>query len=253
MYLSCVYQIRNIKNGKIYIGSTVNYKYRFNAHRYELKRNNHGNQKLQKSWNEHGEENFEFNVLEYDIPLEEQFKAEQKYLDNLKPFGDNGFNIKTTANGFISGCDHPSSSYTKEEVEYIKALLYEGYSCSYVSRKLNTARSNIYNIQKLITYVSVVSHLNHKLGEVTYKKEIKESQISEIIDYYSKNKRMKLVKISRLTGVNAVTVGKIIKRHKAYLNGTLSNCEICDKEIIKNSNRQKYCSMCKIKKTETEL
>ena len=81
---SGVYQILNLINGKIYIGSSVKLSVRCAIHTKELRRNIHSNPKLQLAWNKYGEENFEFSVLEYCFP-EHTFELEQNYINKLKP------------------------------------------------------------------------------------------------------------------------------------------------------------------------
>ena len=62
---SGIYIIKNLLNEKIYVGSSVNIKKRFQEHKLNLRKNEHANFHLQKSWNLHGEENFIFVELEY--------------------------------------------------------------------------------------------------------------------------------------------------------------------------------------------
>ena len=61
---SGIYMIRNVINGKIYIGSTINLKKRILAHKNLLSSGKHGNKHLQRSWNKYGKDFFEFSVLE---------------------------------------------------------------------------------------------------------------------------------------------------------------------------------------------
>lgn len=68
-----VYQIKNIINGKIYIGCTTTYQRRRNQHRSNLKINTHRNKRLQEDYNTFGLEAFEFSVIKEfpsDTPLE---------------------------------------------------------------------------------------------------------------------------------------------------------------------------------------
>jgi group I intron endonuclease len=98
--ISYIYKIENVKNGKFYIGSAKDFENRKSQHIYQLNNNIHINKHLQNAWNKYGKSNFEFKVIE-EIDYDKQFEIEQKYLDELKPFGDNGYNISTDAsNGF---------------------------------------------------------------------------------------------------------------------------------------------------------
>lgn len=59
-----IYKIKNLVNGKVYIGQTVNkVQRRWQDHRSMLKRNTHDNFYLQNAWNKYGEENFAFEVV----------------------------------------------------------------------------------------------------------------------------------------------------------------------------------------------
>lgn len=79
-----VYQIRNLINGKVYIGSTtMSFEKRMSHHLNQLKRNNHKNRYLQNAWNKHGEDNFIFEILK-TCNIEDCLKEEQIYLDLIK-------------------------------------------------------------------------------------------------------------------------------------------------------------------------
>lgn len=90
-----VYEIKNLVNGKVYIGSTVmSFKKRLNHHRSLLRAGTHKNQYLQRAWDKYGEENFQFSILKVVdecCTLEE----EQIYLDEVK----SEYNINPLASG----------------------------------------------------------------------------------------------------------------------------------------------------------
>lgn len=76
---SGIYQIINKENGKIYIGSTLNFKMRFRGHKSELRRGVHSNTHLQNAWLRYGEAAFVFCILKemkestiHEIRIEEQ-------------------------------------------------------------------------------------------------------------------------------------------------------------------------------------
>lgn len=83
--MACVYSITNTVTKKLYIGSTICLvRKRWNTHKNHLRKNKHANSKLQNSWNKHGEESFEFKVLEKCEDLSAR-ELEKAYVDRLKP------------------------------------------------------------------------------------------------------------------------------------------------------------------------
>ena len=77
---SGIYLIRNIKNGKFYIGSAVNFKSRWRNHRHKLRLNRHENLHLQNAWNKCGEQLFIFEI-DMECPIDKLKQIEQVYLD----------------------------------------------------------------------------------------------------------------------------------------------------------------------------
>lgn len=62
--MGCIYKITNTKNGKFYIGSTINEKRRKTIHFSKLRKNKHCNPHLQSAWNKYGETSFNFEIIE---------------------------------------------------------------------------------------------------------------------------------------------------------------------------------------------
>ena len=94
---SGIYKILNRITEKFYIGSAVNLKARWTQHKGKLRLQIHPNKYLQASWNLHGEEAFEFIVLEEcsktDLPTKEQ-----NWLDNTQCYDRNiGYNLYKVA------------------------------------------------------------------------------------------------------------------------------------------------------------
>ena len=79
-----VYMIINTKNGKRYIGSSKNIRNRLWCHRAYLRHNKHYNYLLQDEWNEFGEDNFEYSIIEI-CSIDNKFDREQYYVETLKP------------------------------------------------------------------------------------------------------------------------------------------------------------------------
>lgn len=78
-----IYKITNILNNKVYIGSSVNIKYRFYEHLLDLRSNSHINKHLQSAWNKYGEENFKFEIIRL-VSKNILRKAEQFYINKHK-------------------------------------------------------------------------------------------------------------------------------------------------------------------------
>jgi len=79
-----IYKILNVKTGDFYIGSSNNVSRRKIEHFSSLRNNKHYNTRLQRSFNKHGIEKFEFIIVAI-CPQNYLVKLEQWFLDNLKP------------------------------------------------------------------------------------------------------------------------------------------------------------------------
>lgn len=82
---SGIYQIRNLNNGKVYIGSTFCFKIRYKQHLDSLKKGTHHNKHLQGSFIKHGSDAFIFEVLEVvEGEQSDRLLVEQKRLDSYQ-------------------------------------------------------------------------------------------------------------------------------------------------------------------------
>jgi group I intron endonuclease len=97
-----VFQIKNIKNGKVFLGSSLNLEGPLNRHKFELKMGSHRCKELQKDWNAMGPDAFVFEILEEvkvrDVPhfdiSDELTLLEQIWIEALQPFGEKGYNTE---------------------------------------------------------------------------------------------------------------------------------------------------------------
>jgi group I intron endonuclease len=78
-----VYQVRNIKTNKAYVGSTINLNKRKWEHFNTLKNNTHFNVNLQDAFSEYGQENFKFEVLERVLIKENLIEREQYFMNTI--------------------------------------------------------------------------------------------------------------------------------------------------------------------------
>ena len=130
-----IYGIRNLLNGKVYIGKTgMNFGDRWDSHRSLLNNGKHDNSHLQKAWDKYGQDNFEFIIIE-DCGIDELSDREKYYIKlykdmglayNIHDGGDEGYNLgkhlseetkrKIGEKNRINGLGRKASDETKEKM-----------------------------------------------------------------------------------------------------------------------------------------
>ena len=98
-----VFQIRNLKSGKVFIGSTTTLGTIWNSQKFQLEMNGHPNKELQADWNAEGADTFAFEVLHTLKPNEERSQnpreevraLEQITIEEVQPFGEKGYHKKS--------------------------------------------------------------------------------------------------------------------------------------------------------------
>ena len=95
-----IYQIRNLVNEKVFVGSSVDLRAIFNRIRFQLYAGAHPNKELEADWKLLGTAKFEFEVLEeidqnladgHDY-LTDLDALEDLWLEKLDPYGERGYN-----------------------------------------------------------------------------------------------------------------------------------------------------------------
>jgi group I intron endonuclease len=95
-----IYQVKNMANGKMLLGSSLNLEGPLNRHKFMLKIGSHTNKTLQADWNELGQNTFVFEVLE-EVKMKEDLNfnlqdeltlLEMIWLEKLQPV-ENGYNL----------------------------------------------------------------------------------------------------------------------------------------------------------------
>lgn len=129
---SGVYEIRNIRTGDCYIGSSVNLDRRWKLHKQEFRRAQHHNRHLQSAWDKYGADAFVFTVLLL-CPPSDLLLREQELLDSMSP----EYNICQTAGsclGRVPSDEHRAAlsrarigrivaPFTKEHIANLSAAL----------------------------------------------------------------------------------------------------------------------------------
>lgn len=140
--MACIYQIKNLVNNKIYIGSTQkeNSYARKSEHFSRLKSNTHNNKHLQSSFNKYGEENFLYEILEeLTLPVDYIYimNKELFYINNYNP----EYNIARETKGGKLG-----RIITKEQKEHLSKL----FTCRKVSDETK-AKIKLARAKQIIT------------------------------------------------------------------------------------------------------
>lgn len=92
--ISGIYKIQSIlKNERYYIGSATNIGKRWSRHLNDLRKNKHGNIKLQNHYNKYGESDLQYSIL-LGSEISDLVKTEQYFIDTYNPW----FNICPIAN-----------------------------------------------------------------------------------------------------------------------------------------------------------
>ena len=97
-----IYQIKNIRNGKKFIGSAKDLRGIINSNKFRLQNGFHSNKEMQTEFNNMGENSFSFDILDYLQPKDdmnydytEDLKTlEEMWLEKLQPYNEKGYNTK---------------------------------------------------------------------------------------------------------------------------------------------------------------
>ena len=97
-----IFAVRNLINGRVYVGSSTDLSAEFSRIRFQLYAGAHPVKDLEADWKRYGTGNFEFEILEelppqadpsYN-PAADLERLEHLWLEKLQPYGDKGYNEK---------------------------------------------------------------------------------------------------------------------------------------------------------------
>ena len=216
-----IYEIRNLVNGKVYIGLTVNFYDRRANHASNLRRNRHANSYLQSSYVKYGANTHQFSILEAVsrrlgetkvdfIGRLEEFERFyiQKYRSNEQQYGynvrqevviqrgsrtlvydENEFNIAKLPKG------GSTKIYNESQIKEAKILLHLNISSAAIARYLSLPSSSISAIKhnKQWKYIAVTDEeiKAYQLpGELTKKRLVVITPIKRKITYPYKNSKL---------------------------------------------------------------
>ena len=112
---SGVYVIVCLITRKVYVGSSVCIRKRFNTHVHHLRRGSHSSRYLQRAWNKYGASAFECRVLD-DCAPEDRIQWEQQYIDLYQSANPRyGYNLNPIAK------DQTGRKWTPEQLQRASA------------------------------------------------------------------------------------------------------------------------------------
>lgn len=102
---SGIYLITNLKNNKVYVGSSINLWSRYSEHKRSLNKDKHYNINLQQDWNFYGEDSFSFSILEIVKDKTKLVEREQYWMDFYNVF-EKGYNVIQARSSLIKRYDN---------------------------------------------------------------------------------------------------------------------------------------------------
>lgn len=210
MKISGIYRIRNLKNHKIYIGSSYDIEKRWYVHKNKLINNKHHSCHLQNAWDKHGEKNFAFEIWEEVQNTDLLLIREQFWMDYFESYsGEKGYNIRPTAGSnlghkatfitkqkmskLMSGENHHSAILNWEQVNIIRQKYKSGkYTIKSLAKDYEVGYSSIFGIiknkywiDKEYIYEKAIKPIKSKPPKPLIGKEKIKDKIQEILDKYN--------------------------------------------------------------------
>lgn len=160
--MKVIYAILNLKNQKLYIGSTSNFSRRKKEHLNELKANKHHSIKLQNAWNKYSEKDFIFIILE-KLSEEDNLKSKEQYYLNLYNSYEKGYNSSRST-------DRPDNSILWRKVyqfdmagNYVNE--YENFTLAADAIGCSSSGLRICAIEKYRFYAGYIWSLSKELSQ----------------------------------------------------------------------------------------
>lgn len=162
-----IYMIKNVVNGKMYIGQSKDIKFRWTHHKCDLRCNCHSNKHLQGAWNKYGEDSFEFSVIEETDP--DNLNSRERYWITKYNSVNNCYNFDYGGDGCF-GYKHSENEINKmRRIQSPNIILQFDKDCKFIKEWIGGA-SHIYKELKY-TKECVLLRCNHKIKEMSLYKD----------------------------------------------------------------------------------
>lgn len=254
-----IYSITNLKNNKVYIGSTKNFERRYYYHLNDLKNNRHFNIHLQRAYNIDLEKSFIYELIE-KCDESELIKKEEYYIEKFNSCDEKfGYNINSKSDRPPSWLGKKHSSETKEKIgekskgrvcsEYVKKISSETHKGKKISdenklflKKLNSSEKN--PMYGKTAYEIWIKKYGEKIADEkleSWKNNISESNKGRII---SDETREKISKSNKGKSLSKESIEKIrIKKLGTFVSEET-------KKLMSEKKKGENNAACKIKNSE---
>lgn len=260
MKRSGIYQIKCNKNGKIYIGQTIDLDRRLYDHLRNLRRGTHHNNYLQNAFNKHGEESFEFSVLQ-ECPANDLDKAEKEWITkldsmnrlvgyNLESGGNPGKEVSEETKEKKRGKNNPMfgkklskqhidtlrsrnrglhTELSESDVANIKERLAAGESISCLTKEYKLTRSAVGKIKMCKNWGYIRSDLNEILISLTKtNKKDRDEKIRELNEQGESR-----AAIAKKVGCTPATVTRVLGYRSEYYKDSERKIDL-KKQVVRD-------------------
>jgi group I intron endonuclease len=138
-----IYKISCSSNNKVYIGSTINVKRRWEGHRGTLKRGINKSTLLQNSWNKYGKDSFSFEIIE-NVDISKMFEREQFWIDYYKSANPQ-YGLNIVSNVLSKNWLTNNKLEEKEVIEMIQ-FIEQGQKRTDIAKKFNVSLPTVCDI-----------------------------------------------------------------------------------------------------------
>jgi group I intron endonuclease len=210
---SGIYIIKNVINGKFYLGSSINLSKRKRTHFRDLKNNKHHCIYLQRAYNKYGKENFEFIIL-FNCSKEYCLEFEEYFIKSLSP----KYNTSKVANCPMGGRKHSLDTIEKFKNRSVKSgkehYLYGKSPESSIIEKMRKARIGTKQTVETKTKMSETAKRINSISRIDRTKQRKKLIDNDGIIYDS------LVDAANINNISVATICDILKgRHSKTRKG----------------------------------
>lgn len=173
-----IYVITNSKNGKKYVGQTINPYKRWWQHKNSAK-NHLDDYPIHLAIQKYEEDNFTFEIIEWTTDYDNR---EKELIEKLNTISPNGYNISSGgSNNVMYGEDHPRNTLTEETILNIISDLKDGkFSDRDIAKKYDTTDKIVADINHGYSH-----HQENEIYPIRIKKGLQKLtniQVKEIVD-----------------------------------------------------------------------